>query len=322
MGRVIARSLFVTLIVALLWCCVDYVWVLSRLDMSGDHWHPLNFSIVRYPHLFLIGLAVCATLSWIIAFRMHLLKERREEQRELQLVQSGKLASIGAMAAGIAHEINNPLMVISGYINMLRKNNGQLPDERSRRAVETIGQSTERIRKITTRLLAFSRDPELSERQLVSLAKAVDDALVFFRPIFSAENIRLSVGSLDDRLQLFVNPINIESIFHNLLANSKDAFEASPDRQPDGGEKRVAFEFFPSAKTVRIVYSDNAGGMSPEAEKHLFDPFFTTKREGKGTGLGMALCCKLVRQMGGDIEVVNQLGQGVRFTIELPLFFQ
>jgi two-component system NtrC family sensor kinase len=245
------------------------------------------------------------------------LKERDRHQRaesELKLLQSERQASVGRLAAGVAHEINNPLTGVLTFTHMLLRR--QDLDEEVRQDLETIAVSTERVRKIVKGLLDFSRqskiEPEPTEiNQLIekTIPLVANQALVK-GVIFCFDPGKDLPGRTLDRSQF-------QSVLLNIILNAIDATE-------QGGHITIttALSYSPDAEGKRgleISIADTGQGIAPEHLDKLFDPFFTTKEVGKGTGLGLSVSQGIVERHGGTIRVQSAVGEGSTFTIWLPL---
>ncbi len=230
--------------------------------------------------------------------------------REEQLVQSKKLASLGILTAGVAHELTNPLnnisMIAQTYTELYEK---LRPEDRISLMGKVEGE-TERIRDIVKNLLDFSRSKEPS----LNAAEPNDVAMKSVRLV---QNM-LDVSNIDTRLDLaeglpriFIDEHQIQQVLVNLLTNAADAMA--------GGAGKIVVSTKPGkqGETVEIAVTDTGNGIAPEHLPHVFDPFFSTKGEA-GTGLGLSVSYGIVKNHGGDIRVTSKLGAGTTFTIELP----
>jgi signal transduction histidine kinase/PAS domain-containing protein len=231
--------------------------------------------------------------------------ERTELER--RLVQSDKLTSIGVLAAGVAHEVNTPLAVISSYSQMLAK---QLADdERKSGILDKIAKQTFRASEIVNSLLNFSRTSSTTYTS-TDLNKVIEETLVLIGP--QLEKTRVQVRrELDPLLPpIRGNAGKLQQVFLNLMLNARDAMSG-------GGELRVSTTF--DADVARVRVSDSGHGISPDKLSRIFDPFYTTKAAGKGTGLGLSISYGIVREHGGIIEVSSRVGEGTTFQMEFPL---
>ncbi|MCL6586454.1 MAG: GAF domain-containing protein [Anoxybacillus sp.] len=234
-------------------------------------------------------------------------------QIEAQLVQSGKLAAIGEMAAGIAHELNNPLTAILGNTQLLLRT---MKDERSYNLLSDIYSCGKRCKTIIQNLLTFSRQDEYMFEEC-SINEAVEQVLGFIGDQIQKQNITIQ-KQLDDSLELIEGNIQqIGQIILNLLINAKDALEEIED-----GKKTITIETKlvteAEKRWVVLCVKDNGKGISEQHLQEIFHPFFTTKRPGKGTGLGLSVSLGIAQAHGGTIEVSSELGKGSEFRLKLP----
>ena len=241
------------------------------------------------------------------------LKEREESQKaesEIRLIQSEKQASVGKLAAGVAHEINNPLTAVLTFTHMLMRRN-DLPDE-VRSDLETVAAQTERVRKIVKNLLDFSRQTVLSPEPL-NVNSLIEESVKLMENQALIKGVDLSFSG-DRDLPLFTLDHNqCQSVLINMIINALDATPAGGRIEMAAGQAR-----HDGAQGVEIRISDTGSGIAPEHMDKLFDPFFTTKEVGKGTGLGLAVSSGIVQRHGGAISVRSKPGRGTTFTVWLP----
>jgi PAS domain S-box-containing protein len=230
---------------------------------------------------------------------------------ETQLTQAEKLSSIGLLAAGVAHEVNTPLAVISSYAQMLAKQ--VRGDERLGPLLDKITQQTFRASEIVNGLLNFSRTSGTAFAE-IDVNTVIRDTLNLLEHQLKTSNVQLE-SALDESLpRILGNPGKLQQVFLNLFLNAKDAMSG-------GGTLRVATEV---NGHVGVSISDTGSGIAPEHVKRIYDPFFTTKsapREGqrRGTGLGLAVTYGIVQEHAGKIEVQSKAGHGTTFYLEFPL---
>lgn len=229
-----------------------------------------------------------------------------------QIRESSRLISLGTLAAGMAHEVNNPLTVVVGYCQMLLK--GDIPEVYKPR-VQTIFTEALRAGKIINNLMRFARKTEI-ERMYVNLNPILLCALELKSLDFKINNIvwedELSPNlpwTLADEQQLL-------QVFVNVLSNAEQACQGL-----NGGGKLILRTSRVQDK-IRISISDNGPGIPPENLKKIFEPFFTTKETGKGTGLGLSICHGIIHQHAGEIWAESELGRGTTFHLELPVLGQ
>ncbi|MGC1361233.1 MAG: ATP-binding protein, partial [Silvibacterium sp.] len=230
---------------------------------------------------------------------------------EAQLSQAEKLSSIGLLAAGVAHEVNTPLAVISSYTQMLTK---QLRgDDRLSPLLEKITQQTFRASEIVNGLLNFSRTGT-SEFRETDLNAIIRDTLTLIEHQFKTSQVRLDTLLLPDLPPILGNAGKLQQVFLNLFLNAKDAMNG-------GGTLRVATE---ANGHVSVAISDTGSGIAPEHLQRIYDPFFTTKsapKEGqrRGTGLGLAVTYGIIQEHAGKIHVESNMGSGTTFYLEFPM---
>ncbi len=226
-----------------------------------------------------------------------------------QLVQSEKLSAIGKFVAGVAHELNNPLAAVLGFAEVLKN---ATADVKSRQYSETIFKSALRCKRIVQSLLSFARR-EQSERKLVSLNNLIEMILEIVGYSLRTGNIEL-VTKLEPNLPLVLaDTSQIQQVLLNIINNALEAIQAG------GQTGRIQVTTETRAPNIRITIQDNGPGIPREHLRRIFDPFFTTKDVGKGTGLGLSLCYGYIKENGGTITPMSELGKGATFLIELPI---
>jgi signal transduction histidine kinase len=229
---------------------------------------------------------------------------------EASLAQSEKLAAIGRLAAGVAHEINNPMTVISANTQILREE--ILPSHPCYGSVRLIGRASERAAKVVRNLLDFSR-VEAFDFVPTDLNLSLGDAVSLIEPQTRKTDIRVVVDLDADLPVVEASPDHLHVVWLNLLLNALYAIE----KTGTGGEIHVTSRCKDGHVVVRIT--DDGVGMSPDVVRQVFDPFFTTKPPGEGTGLGLFTCYRTVRRHGGNINASSQVGEGTSFEIVLPV---
>jgi PAS domain S-box-containing protein len=226
---------------------------------------------------------------------------------EDQLIQNEKLTSIGLLAAGVAHEVNTPLAVISSYSQMLRKEIS--PEDSRYKLLEKITKQTFRASEIVNNLLSFSRT-NASEFTEVNIHQIITDTLSLLDHTFRTAHVIVEADLHADYPTIPGNAGKLQQVFLNLFLNARDAMA-------DGGVLRVRTETVDSK--LEITVQDTGAGIRRENLKKIYDPFFTTKAVGKGTGLGLSVSYGIVQEHGGSISVQSNLKEGTCFKLELPL---
>jgi len=249
----------------------------------------------------------------LVRLNLHLEEKVEERTRQLkeaqeQLIQSAKMATIGTLAGGIAHEINNPLGAILTNTQMLLM---EVKDPDQRESLKLIEDGTRRCRDIVTTLLKYSRKPELGEFKSINLNDVINDACNLLQHQLNNENIKIKkeytkVPNIEG------NANELQQVFTNLILNAKDAIK----RIRKTGE--IIIRTYQEDKLVVAQVIDNGCGIPKENISKIFDPFFTTKDVGKGTGLGLSITYKIIEKHNGRIDVSSNVGEGTTFTIKLP----
>ncbi len=237
------------------------------------------------------------------------------EEREMtrQLSNAEKLAAIGRLAGGVAHEINNPLTGILAFAQILLQQDCT-PEERTE-YLQEIEKSALRCRGIVESLLRFSRQSRQAQRRPVSVNEVVREALRFINYKYAARDVQIR-SRLDEALPLVRGDANqVEQVLVNLLSNAFDSITSLP-----GGGEGGIIEVSTSARDgrVELEVADTGAGIDEANIPKIFDPFFTTKDEGRGTGLGLAVSYAIVREHGGRITARNRPDRGAVFTVSFP----
>lgn len=237
-------------------------------------------------------------------------EKRQKEESEIVLIQSEKHASVGKLAAGVAHEINNPLTAVLTFTHLILRRK-DLADE-VREDLETIANQTERVRKIVKSLLDFSRQSQLNPK-LLDLNLQIENSINLLKNQSLIKAIELTFDGTKE-LPLFSLDRNLcQSVWINMIMNALDA--TMPGDRIMVSTRKAQVD---GVEGAEIIVEDTGSGISPEILDELFDPFFTTKEVGKGTGLGLAVSAGIIERHNGTISVASTFGEGTRFTIWLP----
>jgi two-component system NtrC family sensor kinase len=262
-------------------------------------------------------LAIVGTTIFTTRLAIDRLKTTDQEMVELnaQLVQSDKLAALGKMAAGVAHEINNPLVVIlqkTGWIEDLLEDikfgDGEEIDE-IRKSIAKIEEHVERARKVVHNMLAYARrmEPRLED---VDLNETIRQTVTFLDNHARINNIDIHMD-LDESIPIIASDqAQLQQIFLNLLSNAIDAI---------GSGGTIEARSRCSGDKIVVTIKDDGPGLSDDMLGNVFDPFFTTKEPGKGTGLGLWVSHNIITKMDGSIHVKNNVDKGAVFTVEIPI---
>jgi len=248
----------------------------------------------------LLALAVSYALADSIKLRAY---------TERQLLRSERLASLGRLAAGVAHEINNPLTGVLTFGHLLLRKCGA--DSPQREGLETIVNETARCKRIVRELLDFARQTE-PQKVRADVNDVLQESLRLTENQALVHNVKI-VRELNRYLpEIMLDKAQIQQVFVNIVVNAIDAM-------PDGGILTVSSDLTPDRKSVETRFADTGCGIAAENIGRVLDPFFTTKDISKGTGLGLAVSYGIVARHNGSIEVQSQLGEGSTFSVRLPV---
>jgi two-component system NtrC family sensor kinase len=245
------------------------------------------------------------------------LQEREKSQRaesETKLLRSEKQASIGKLAGGVAHEINNPLTGIFTFTDMLLRRKDLQEDVRG--DLETIAQETERVRKIVKGLLDFSRQTEL-DREPSDVNRLIRHTMSLVENQALIKGVSLNFEPGEGLPMITLDRNQMQSVLLNIIINALDATDAGGSISVTSGIGVSTSH--PGRNGIEILFTDTGCGISPENLNKLFDPFFTTKDVGHGTGLGLSVSYGIVERHGGTIWVQSKVGKGSTFKVWLPI---
>ena len=268
----------------------------------------------------LIIVFACLVLNLLIVYGLvtmltNLIKKADELQMTMlqEAEHTDKLASIGRLAAGVGHEINNPLAIINQKTGLAEDLLLISADFEHKKTIEgclkVIDQSVDRCKAITHRLLGFARRADV-QNEVLQVNDVIKEVMQFLENSLMHSRIRLELQLQEDLPVIKSDHLQLQQIFLNVSNNAIDAI---------GKDGLVTIMSHLVAGEVRVVIQDNGPGIENDILTHIFEPFFTTKETGKGTGLGLSITYGLVKKLGGDITVRSHVGQGTAFTITLPL---
>jgi signal transduction histidine kinase len=231
--------------------------------------------------------------------------------RQEQLIQTRKIAAVGTLTAGIAHEINNPVNNISLVLESLSDPKSVIDEAERQRLLREAMNQTDRVADIVKNLLEFSRSnhPRLKD---VSLEELIDVTVSLVSNEMKLREVRFSKQVTDSIPPLYADKGGLQQVFLNMFLNGIQAM-------PEGGEMTVLLGLTEARDEVKIEIRDTGVGIAPEHLADIFDPFFTTKTETEGTGLGLSVSYSIIDKHGGRIEVESAVGQGTAFIIYLPV---
>ncbi|HTY22269.1 MAG TPA: ATP-binding protein [Desulfomonilaceae bacterium] len=286
-------------------------------EVFGDINH-VNTAILVLLHASILAILIVSVFT--AKYMIKVIKKRDQEAEGLnrQLMQASKLASIGELAAGVAHEINNPLAVIlteNQVIRDLTEDEQNLDANFRDELVQSLSQidtQVERCSHITQNLLRFSRRISVAS-QFIDLNVSLKHVVGLLEKRASSYGVQISLDFQEKLPKVSAFPFELEQVFVNLINNAIDAHDGKPY-----GSINIATRFDSSRNGLVTTVADTGSGIPDSDLERIFDPFFTTKPVGKGTGLGLSISYSIIRQMGGDISVQSELGKGTEFTVFLP----
>lgn len=243
--------------------------------------------------------------------------QRREQElrdKQEQLVQAGKLATLGELTTGVAHELNNPLnnigLFVGNAIDLMEL--GSVDRERFLAELENAMQQVRKASEIISHLRTFGRAAPVT-REPVTINEVIQRAVSLMQEQMRLRQIDLKINLCDSDPVVIGNAIQLEQVFINLLTNARDAVAASEQRV-------ISIDCAISGEVVELAFSDTGPGIPSGMEQRIFDPFFTTKEVGKGTGLGLSITYGILKEHHGTIIVKKKPpGEGATFVIQLPL---
>ena len=255
--------------------------------------------------------------DWIEGFQgtlRDITERKRQEEERRQLEQkaqvTSRLASVGEMAAGVAHEINNPLTGVIGYAQLLM-DRGDIPSD-IRRDLAAINDGAQRVASIVKRLLVFSRQVK-PERRFIDINELIESTLALRAYHLRVNNIKVTTQLAPDLLETMADPGQLQQVFLNLVVNAETEMKLAH------GKGKLIITTEKSDNTIKICVKDDGPGIKPEVMDRIFDPFFTTREVGQGTGLGLSLCHGIVAEHNGKTYAESKLGKGATFVVELPV---
>jgi len=288
--------------------------VIKQKSGMTQVWQQLHTNINWFVSLGFIAILIVITITWTFMVNKLYLADHEKAETMALVEQTNQLASIGQLAAGVAHEINNPLALINetaGYVKDLFVIREQYRnDQELIEHIDTILESVERCGLITSQLLGFARKFDI-KIQKVKLKQVISDVLSFHKKETEYRNISVQVDVPEDIPEIETDRGKLQQILVNLVNN---AFQAM-----DNGcclDIRASNEV---PEEIKISISDNGCGMPEENLARVFQPFFTTKKEGKGTGLGLTITYGLVKKLNGTISVKSKEQEGTTFILSLPV---
>lgn len=236
------------------------------------------------------------------------------KQAQNEIIRAEKLASVGRLAAGIAHEIGNPLGIILGYLELIRK--GDIADEEKRDFLNRVESEITRINVIIRQLLDFSR-PSTGNKEENHIHDIISDTINMLSPHPLMEGIEVQLDFKAETDMVFSDVGQLQQVFLNIIMNAADVLK---DRVHTDNEcPRIVIATQNKDDAIVIRFSDNGPGIQEGMIQHIFDPFYTTKEPGKGTGLGLSVSYMIIEAQGGTIRAESPEGRGTSIIIDLPI---
>jgi len=295
-------------------------WLLVFQQNTADAFSDLKRAQTVAIIIFLIGGFSIITMAVLLSRRMvsRIAKaDREKEMMNQQVIETGKLASVGELAAGIAHEINNPVAIMveeAGWVQDLleeeefKESENLAEFERALKQIKTQGK---RCKEITQKLLSFARKTD-SRVQVVQVNDLIDDVIGLSEQRAKYSKVSIIKNLENDLPFIQASQTEMQQVFLNLINNSLDAMD-----NRGGGNITIASRA--EDENIVIDLADNGPGIHRDYLSRIFDPFFTTKPVGKGTGLGLSICYGIIKKMGGDIDVKSVIDMGTTFSIRIPI---
>jgi len=262
--------------------------------------------------------------QWNIQLNKRVSEELKKVEKQRQmLIQKSKLESLGQLAAGITHEMNQPLTAITmGLENILfHLKSEDITKHYLENKIGTILENIQRINRIIDHVKTFSRNQQNARFTRMNLNEAIQGALLLLKSQFSERNIHFNLQLHPEPLYFLGDRFKVEQVVINLLNNSKDALEQKAHNQSLNFNKTIAIRsFIINSNNIGMEIEDNGTGIPPQLLDHIFEPFFTTKEINKGTGLGLSIVYGIIEELKGNIEVKSEFGEGTCFTCEFPSY--
>lgn len=242
-------------------------------------------------------------------------------EKESQLIQAGKMTTLGVMAAGMAHEINQPLNVIqicADYFLKMLKKGEPIPPAEFQSMTLNIVENVDRAAKVIKRVRDFARQTEVVRHE-IEINRPILDSLKVAEHALKSHEIELDLDLAENPPPILADHNRLEQVFINLITNAVDAIEEKARKHPDRQvEKKIAIRSFSEGGHVVVTVSDRGAGMSEYVREKIFEPFFTTKETGKGTGLGVSISYGIVKDYDGRIDVSSKVDEGTTFKVSFP----
>jgi len=293
-------------------------WMLVCQQNKSDAYSDLYRAKKIAALIFLLGGVGIITMAVLLSRRMvsHIAQaDREKDMMNLQVIETGKLATVGELAAGIAHEINNPVAIMveeAGWMEDLLEDEEVKENlEEFQRALKQINTQGKRCKEITHKLLSFARKTD-SRIQVVLMNDLIKDAIGLAEQSAKYSKITINTNLEENIPFIPASQTEIQQVFLNLINNAVDAMD-----KKGGGTIDITSRL--EGNAIVVDFADNGPGIHRSNLARIFDPFFTTKPVGKGTGLGLSICYGIIKKMGGEIHVQSVVDEGTTFSIRIPI---
>jgi two-component system NtrC family sensor kinase len=294
-------------------------WILAYQQDAEDAFRDLSEARLLTIGIALVGAIAIVMMAVLLSRRMVNYVEKADREKEMmneRVIEAGKLASVGELAAGIAHEINNPVAIMVEEAGWM----GDLIDEEElqqsknldefKAALKQIRTQGERCKEITHKLLSFARSTDPRARQ-IQVNELIEELISISEQRSRFGNVKIISHLAPDLPEISASPSEIQQVLLNLINNAIDAIG------PAGGTVEITTRV--EGNRLVIDVADTGHGIPQAVMQRIFDPFFTTKPVGKGTGLGLSICYGIIKKIGGDISVNSAVDVGTAFHVQLPL---
>ncbi len=241
--------------------------------------------------------------------------EEKRREMEVQMLVASKMATLGELSTGVAHEMNQPLTFISGFLQTLALDlsKNKIEPEQIEKRLSMANQQIARMTEIINHLRTFGRKDVATTKENIQIPEILDNTLMLLNKRIWFHNIHIVKNIQEALPSILGNATQLEQVFINLIQNATDVL----DEKEDNRQISISMKIF--KKSIKIKISDNGSGIPPEVKEKIFEPFFTTKEVGKGTGLGLSIIYGIIRDHGGTLKCDSVVGEGTTFTIKLPL---
>jgi two-component system, NtrC family, sensor kinase len=296
----------------------DSSWILVAVIRSTPYAKIPNMFRNELFYITVLSIFISLAVSYLLTHTVVNRIRKADQEREAAIAEiehGSKMASIGRLAAGVAHEINNPLAIINekaGLMQDILEGPGDMQQNKDKflGIIHGIFDSVKRARTVTHRLLGFSRRMDVGH-DIIDLNDTVREVIEFLEKEMLYRNINLKLNLKENLPKVMTDKGQVQQVCLNIINNAVDAVE-------EGGQIEVSSDL-KEGNIIRISIKDNGVGIPKEKLKHIFEPFYTTKERGKGTGLGLSISYSIVQKLGGTIHVESEVYKGTNFIIELPV---